>query len=32
MMLGTDQLTLSKTLLMVSIMGGVFLATRFSPK
>jgi drug/metabolite transporter (DMT)-like permease len=32
MMLGADQLTLSKTLLMVSIMGGVFLATRFSPK
>lgn len=32
MMLGTDQLTHSKTLLMVSIMGGVFLATRFSPK
>lgn len=31
-MLGTDQLTLSKGLLMLSIMGGVFLATRFSPK
>lgn len=30
--LGTDQLTLTKAMLMFSIMGGVFLATRFSPK
>jgi len=32
MMLGTDTLTPTKALLMISIMGGVFLATRFSPK
>jgi drug/metabolite transporter (DMT)-like permease len=30
--LGTDHLTPTKTLLMAFIMGGVYLATRFSPK
>jgi hypothetical protein len=32
MLLGTDILTASKALLMVMIMTGVFIATRFSPK
>jgi drug/metabolite transporter (DMT)-like permease len=32
MLLGTDHLNATKALLMISIMGGVFLATRFSPK
>lgn len=31
-LLGTDQLSLQKATLMFIIMGGVFLATRFSPK
>jgi drug/metabolite transporter (DMT)-like permease len=31
-LLGTDQLNLAKATLMLIIMAGVFLATRFSPK
>jgi drug/metabolite transporter (DMT)-like permease len=31
-LLGTDQLSMAKATLMLIIMAGVFLATRFSPK